>query len=109
MSKLNVIRYKSSKTKRVVRTRGKIRRVSQLPRLIVHKSNKFIYAQLSDDINGKILGGTKSSDPIEVGKSIAKKALELDIKKIVFDRGMYKYHGQVKKLADAAREAGLIF
>lgn len=109
MSKLRVTRYKSNQTKRSVRTHGKIRRVSTLPRLIINKSNKYIYVQISDDENGKILGGVKSKNPTTAGKNIAEKAIELKIKNVVFDRGIYKYHGQVRTVAEAAREAGLIF
>ena len=80
------------------------------PRLTVFRSNKFIYAQLIDDLKGETLAAAERKlDPAEAGSLIAKKALEKGIKKIVFDRNGYKYHGKIKKLAEAAREAGLLF
>jgi len=89
------------------------------PRLVVFRSLKGIYAQLIDDVAAKTLlsesslkmekKGKKSDFSIEVGKSIAAKALEKGIKAVVFDRNGYKYHGRVKALADGAREGGLKF
>ena len=95
------------------------------PRLAVFRSNKHIYAQIIDDDAGKTLTSAStlteafkeakldSSSNIEaakaVGAEIARKAKELGIETIVFDRGGYLYHGKVKALADAAREAGLQF
>lgn len=91
------------------------------PRLAVFRSNKQIYAQLIDDVSGKTLASASSLkdaaaqtlNGIEqaghVGKSIAEKAKAAGITAVVFDRGGYLYHGRVKSLADAAREAGLQF
>jgi len=106
------------------RVRAKINGTSQCPRLCVFRSNKYIYAQLIDDQKGKTLlsvtdkkpktkSKTKESSNInsalEVGKILAKKAIEKKIKKIVFDRGGYKYHGRVKAIAEGARQGGLKF
>lgn len=89
-----------------------------LPRLVVFRSNKHIYAQLIDDQISKTL--TASSDIAtkkqgklekakEAGEAIAKLGLKKNVKKVVFDRAGYKYHGRVKALADGAREGGLVF
>ena len=96
---------------------------SEFPRLSVFRSNKEIYCQLIDDINGKTLIQSSSRDKsiidlklatsmevaFNVGKVIAEKAIKEGIKKIKFDRGGYLYHGRVKSLADGAREGGLKF
>ncbi len=102
------------------RVRGKISGTADRPRLSVFRSNKNIYAQLVDDEKGKILVSIKKSEvkskkmkkseiAKELGVLIAKKAVEQNIKKAVFDRGGYKYHGRVKALAEGAREGGLEF
>lgn len=91
------------------------------PRLYVFRSNQHIYAQLVDDTNSKILAsvsdknvkikkGVKKTDlSKEVGKIIAKTALDNKIEKVIFDRGGFVYHGRIKSLAEGAREAGLKF
>jgi len=91
------------------------------PRLFVFRSNQHIYAQLVDDDNAKILmsasdkdlkvkkGEKKADVAKDVGKLIAKKAMESKIEKVVFDRGGIVFHGRIKALADGAREGGLIF
>ncbi len=108
------------------RIRGKVFGTTERPRLCVFRSKKHIYAQLIDDEKGKTLGEVsdlklkrkaknkeqrtkKAAIAFEVGKLIAKKAKDLKIEKIVFDRGGYKYHGRVKALAEGAREGGLKF
>ena len=104
------------------RIRRKISGVNVKPRLSVFRSNTEIYAQLIDDISGATLASASSKDKdlaaqksnkVEksklVGKAIARKASELGIKDIVFDRSGYLYHGRVKSLADGAREGGLKF
>ena len=104
------------------RIRRKISGVNVKPRLSVFRSNTEIYAQLIDDISGATLASASSKDKdlaaqksnkVEksklVGKVIARKASELGIKDIVFDRSGYLYHGRVKSLADGAREGGLKF
>jgi large subunit ribosomal protein L18 len=110
---------KIKKEKRHKRIRAKIIGTKETPRLYVFRSNKHIYAQLIDDGKGKTLISAKDTDikkkikktelATEVGKLIAKKALENKIEKIVFDRAGYKYHGRVKSLADGARQGGLKF
>ena len=113
------------KAKRRLRIRRSIRNkvsgTAQRPRLSVFRSNKFIYAQLIDDVNGVTLAsssssvneggvtGTKSESSSSVGRDIATKALAQGITEVVFDRGGYLYHGRVKSLAEGAREAGLKF
>lgn len=102
------------------RIRKKIRGVKNRPRLFVFRSAKHIYCQLIDDERGKTIlsasdfelkekKGKKVEIAKEVGRLIAKKARELRIENIVFDRGGYKYHGRIKALAEGAREGGLKF
>ncbi|GMN07564.1 50S ribosomal protein L18 [Croceitalea sp. MTPC5] len=114
-----------SKTNRRLRIRRRIRKISSgtetRPRLSVFRSNKEIYAQLIDDVNGKTLAaassrdkdidakGTKSEVANAVGKAIADKAKKAGIETVAFDRGGNLYHGRVKSLAEGAREAGLKF
>jgi len=106
--------------KRHLRIRRKVSGTAVAPRLCVFRSNKHVYAQIIDDVaqhtlaaaSTKELGLTKTSNidaAKAVGEAVAKKALEAGIKQIVFDRGGYVYHGKIKALADAAREAGLEF
>ncbi len=114
------------KTSRRQRIRFNIRRnisgTAQKLRLSVFRSNADIYAQLIDDINGATVAsastrdkdiqgqsGTKSEKSKLVGAAIARKAVDLGITEVVFDRGGYLYHGRVKSVADGAREAGLKF
>jgi len=88
-----------------------------MPRLCVYKSNKYIYAQLIDDLSGTTLAsassmkskGTMLDAAKEVGKEIAGLAKKIGISKIAFDRGGFIYTGKIKVLADAAREGGLTF
>lgn len=91
--------------------RAKIRGTAEKPRLSIFKSNRYVYLQLIDDLAGKTLVNasiTSSKDvSASLGETIAKKAIEKGIKKAVFDRGRYKYHGSVKAVAEAARKAGL--
>lgn len=79
------------------------------PRLSVFKSNKFLYAQLIDDVTGHTLAQANSNDAKTVGINIAKAGKALKIDKVVFDRGGYLYIGKIKAIADAAREGGLNF
>ncbi|GAB7080102.1 50S ribosomal protein L18 [Megalodesulfovibrio paquesii] len=103
--------------KRKMRIRKKINGTPERPRLVVFRSNKSIYAQLVDDLAGKTIAAASSIKmtsltkdvATEVGKEVARKAKELGIEKVVFDRNGYLYHGRVKALADGAREAGLVF
>ena len=103
-----IVRYKSLKTRRAIRVRGKIRG-SGWPRLSVFRSNKFLYAQVIDDVKGVTVASSKGKVAAEVGKSVAEAAVKAGISKVVFDRGVYNYHGRVKALAEAAREGGLKF
>jgi large subunit ribosomal protein L18 len=114
-----------TKTERRNRIRMRIRKTvsgtPENPRLSVFRSNKEIYAQLIDDLNGKTLvsvsssieGGDNAGNKVEqafaVGKALAEKATAANISTCSFDRGGYLYHGRVKALADGAREGGLKF
>jgi large subunit ribosomal protein L18 len=104
------------------RIRKRVAGVASKPRLSVYRSNGDIYAQLIDDENGHTLAAassrdkdiaaqkvTKTEKSKLVGAVIARKASELGIEKVVFDRGGFLYHGRIKSLADGAREAGLNF
>lgn len=115
------------KTKRRKNIRYRIRRkigegTAQKPRLSVFRSNNDIYVQLIDDLKGETLASASSKDKDikaqavnkvnkskMVGEAIAKKAIELGINDVTFDRGGYLYHGRVKSIADGAREGGLKF
>ena len=111
-----------TRQKRHLRIRKNISGTPEKPRLNVFRSNKQIYAQIIDDVNGVTLvcasscekelnieNGGNVAAAVAVGKAVAEKALKANIKTVVFDRGGYLYHGRVKALADAAREAGLEF
>ena len=107
-----ITRYKHQRDLRRSRIRAKIKGTADRPRLAVFKSNKYIYGQVIDDVTGKTLceeNSRKIEEIKQIGINIAKKCLEKKIKTIVFDRGGYKYHGQVKALAEGAREGGLQF
>jgi large subunit ribosomal protein L18 len=115
-----------TKLQRRARIKSRVRTVvsgsAERPRLSVFRSNKSIYAQLIDDVQGTTLvaaastdkaiagnAGSKTEKAAMVGKLVAEKALAAGITEVVFDRGGYLYHGRVKQLADAAREGGLKF
>ena len=109
-----------SRVRRHARVRAKISGTAEAPRLCVYRSNKNIEAQIIDDTKGvtlvssssmalKLENGSNIDAAKLVGEDIAKKALAKKIKKVVFDRSGYIYHGRVKALAEAAREAGLEF
>ena len=102
------------------RIRQKMEGTAVRPRLNVYRSLNHIYAQIIDDAKGetllsastlsaKVKAGGNVAAAKEVGKMVAERAIEKGIKKVVFDRGGYLYHGRIKALADAAREAGLEF
>lgn len=103
------------------RIRAKVRGTSERPRLAVYRSVAHIYAQLIDDAGGRTLVSASSVEKGNktnggniaaakaIGKAIAERARDKGVKSVVFDRGGYHYHGRVKALADAAREAGLEF
>ncbi|TSC66867.1 MAG: large subunit ribosomal protein L18 [Parcubacteria group bacterium Gr01-1014_73] len=113
MSKLQT----EKRIRRHKRIRAKITGTAERPRLSVFKSNKYLYAEIIDDVAGRTLATASSlefnkkmkEEAREVGKTIAQRAGEKKIKNIVFDRGGYVYTGKVKALADAAREGGLVF
>ena len=115
---------KNQTQKRHKTVRIKISGTAEFPRLAVYRSTKHIYAQLIDDVNKVTIASASSVDKdlkdklshggnVEaakvVGTAIAKKAKKAGIESVVFDRGGFLYHGRVAALADAAREAGLIF
>jgi len=111
--------------KRRARVRRALREAaSGRPRLSVFRSSKHIYAQLIDDVAGKTIASASSLDrelkgslakgsdkeaAAVVGKLLGERAAKAGVREVVFDRGAYKYHGRVKALAEAAREAGLSF
>ena len=112
---------KAQRERRHIRVRRKISGTTECPRLCVYRSNKNIFVQIVDDIKGITLAQASTLDKEvktkyankeaakEVGTLIAKRAIEKDIDTVVYDRGGYIYHGVVKELAEAAREAGLKF
>ena len=91
------------------RIRAKIQGTAARPRLCVYKSNRYIEAQLIDDVAGRTLVSGKMDDSEKLGVEIAKKAQAAGIKTVVFDRGGFRYTGRVAQLAEAARNGGLIF
>jgi len=111
--------------KRSQRIRRQLKKVAgSRPRLSVHRSSKNIYAQVIDDakghtiasastlekdLKGRLKTGADAAAAAAVGKLVAERASKAGVKEVVFDRGPYIYHGRVKALADAAREAGLSF
>ncbi|WP_373894611.1 50S ribosomal protein L18 [Virgibacillus natechei] len=111
-----------TRKRRHARVRDKVVGTEARPRLNVHRSNKHIYVQLIDDKVGNTVASASTNDnefgaeaqaniesAKQVGEMIAKRAQDKGYKSVVFDRGGYLYHGRVKALADAAREAGLEF
>jgi large subunit ribosomal protein L18 len=115
---------RAARLRRHARVRAKLKGSQGSPRLCVFRSLNHIYAQVIDDDKGHTLvtastldgdvkanlnGKAKSARAALVGTLVAKRALDKGIKQVVFDRGGYKYHGRVKALAEAAREAGLKF
>ena len=106
---MKVIQIQSNRARRQKRIRAKISGTAERPRLSVFKSNKAIYAQVIDDVNGVTLAQAYGTDAKSVGALVAKGLLAKSVDQVVFDRGGYIYTGKVKELADAAREAGLKF
>ena len=112
---------KMERERRHKRVRTKISGTTECPRLCVYRSNSNLYAQIIDDVKGVTLVSASTLDKDiktkksnkeaakEVGALVAKRAIEKNIKTVVYDRGGYIYHGIVKELAEAAREAGLEF
>ncbi len=103
------------------RIRKRVHGTAERPRLAVYRSNKYIYAQVIDDASGRTVVAASSQEAslrdknlntetaVEVGKLVAERAKASGVKSVVFDRGGNLFHGRVKALADAAREAGLEF
>ena len=118
---ISKIDRKEQRVRRHARVRTKISGTAERPRLCVYKSNNNLYVQVIDDVKATTLVSASTLDKEiktkhsnkeaakELGALIAKRALEKDIKTVVFDRGGYIYHGVVKELAEAAREGGLEF
>ena len=112
---------RAQRYKRHKRVRGKVSGTPECPRLNVFRSEKNIYAQIIDDVNGVTLCaassvekdfeglGSNKEAARKVGKTVAERAKAKGIEKVVFDRGGYIYHGRVQELADGAREGGLVF
>lgn len=120
----NDLKHEKGLARRHRRVRGKISGTPERPRLCVTRSNSNIYAQVIDDVSHTTICGVSSLGPefkatgkkggtvegaAEIGTIIGKMAQEKGVSKVVFDRGGHLYHGRVKALADAAREAGLVF
>ena len=116
------MQFSKQKRRRKIRygIRKKIKGTSQRPRLSVYRSNKEIYCQIIDDVDGSTLvaassmdtavgEGTKTDQASKVGKLISERALSKNIGSVVFDRAGYLYHGRIKALAEGAREGGLNF
>ena len=114
----------AARQKRHSRIRFRVKGTPERPRLAVFRSLKHMYAQVIDDVERRTLAAASTLDPAlrgelagipkreeaaRVGRLVAERACALGIGKVVFDRGGYLYHGRVQRLADAAREAGLIF
>jgi len=107
------------------RVRARVSGTSERPRLSVYKSSKYIYAQVIDDLKGETVAQASSSEPAlrtrfegggdsraaakVIGETVAERAREKGIERVVFDRGGYIYHGRIKAVADGAREKGLEF
>lgn len=95
------------------RVRAKVEGALKVPRLCVFRSNHYLYVQLIDDTQGKIIlaarGHKRVKDAYQLGKIVSERAKEKKIETIVFDRGGYAYHGRVKRIAEGAREGGLKF
>jgi large subunit ribosomal protein L18 len=108
---------KALRVRRHARIRSRVSGTPARPRLAIHRSNRFVSAQIIDDVAGKTLAaahgrefkGAQTLQAAAVGKAIAERAKKAGITTVVFDRGGYAYAAQVKKLADAAREGGLAF
>lgn len=120
----NDLKHEKGLARRHRRVRGKISGTPERPRLCVTRSNSNIYAQVIDDVSHTTICGVSSLGPefkatgkkggtvegaAEIGTIIGKMAQEKGVTKVIFDRGGHLYHGRVKALADAAREAGLVF
>ena len=119
MPSLTVLQARKRRHRRV---RGKVQGTAERPRLVVTRSSRHIVAQIVDDAQGhtlayastmeadlRALDGDKTSKARQVGERVAERARAAGVDAVVFDRGVYLYHGRVKALADGAREGGLSF
>ena len=109
-----------SRLRRARKSRSNIR-YQESPRLSVYRSSQHFYAQIFDSLGSKVIVSASTVEKdmnlksnnidaaVQVGKKVAERALENGVKKVVFDRSGYRYHGRIKALADSAREAGLEF
>ncbi|MAQ98288.1 MAG: 50S ribosomal protein L18 [Gammaproteobacteria bacterium] len=109
-----------SRLRRAKKSRSNIRN-QESPRLTVYRSSQHFYAQIFDNVGSKVIVSASTTEKdlkinsnnleavVKVGQKVAERALENGIKRVVFDRSGYKYHGRIKALADSAREAGLEF
>lgn len=110
---------RAARDRRHRRVRKKVHGTALRPRLAVFKSNRYIYAQIIDDDSGRTLAAASSQEKAlrdqtlstesaaAVGKLLAERAADAEVAEVVFDRGGYPYHGRIKALADAVREAGV--
>jgi large subunit ribosomal protein L18 len=110
-----------ARVRRHFRVRRRVQGTTARPRLAVFRSNRYIYAQVIDDVSGRTLAAASSQEQdlrertltvgtaAEVGKLIASRSKAAGVTSVVFDRGGFQYHGRLKALADAAREEGLEF
>ena len=115
------MRGREARNRRRARVRRRLQGTPERPRLTVYRSNRYIYAQVIDDVDGSTVAAASSQEPdlrsnrlnvdtaAKVGSLVADRAKDAGVTSVVFDRGSYKYHGRLKALADAAREAGLEF
>ncbi len=119
---MTTLTVREARQRRHKRVRGKVSGTAERPRLVVSRSNKGISAQLVDDTTGRTLAaasslekdlrdgsGTKTERARRVGTLVAERARAAGVERVVFDRAGFRYHGRVRSLAEAAREAGLDF
>lgn len=114
---MTTISKEALRARRHNRIRSQVSGTAARPRLAIHRSNRFVSAQVIDDVAGRTLAsahgrefkGAQTLQAAAVGKAIAERAVKAGVSAVVFDRGGYSYAAQVKKLADAAREGGLAF
>ncbi len=124
MAKQKAIALRETRVRIRKRIRKKIRGTAERPRVFVSKSNRYIYTQAIDDVAGRVLTAASSLEKEyrdkkqktkdikaskAVGEMMAKRLKEKKVKRIVFDRGVYPYHGRIRALAEAMRKEGLIF
>lgn len=113
MNKAKLLNHK--KAQRIGRVRSVIKGTAERPRLVVNRTNRYVYAQIIDDVKGNTLlsaskspvAGKKSDQAFAMGEALAKKAVEKGIKAVVFDRRSYQFHGRVKSFAEGAKKGGL--